>query len=483
MRAGRSCQGGLAPGIPPCRRRRIAVVRAVRKPVKRVLIANRGEIAARILRACRCAGLEAVAVYSSADRGTPYLAQADRAVCIGPPPAARSYLLADALLAAALGTGCDAVHPGYGFMAENAGFARRCAEHGLTFVGPSPEAIELMGDKIAGRAAAVAHGVPVVPGSDASLDDVGAARRRADAIGYPLLLKASAGGGGRGMRVVNDPSELEPRLAAAGAEAAAAFSDSRIYMERYFPRVHHVEVQIFGDRHGHHVHLGERDCSAQRRHQKLVEESPSPVLSPALRGEICAAAVRLARGVHYENAGTVEFIHDPAEGQIYFIEMNTRIQVEHPVTEMVTGTDLVLEQLRVAAGEPLSFTAQTIEHRGHAIEWRINAEDPERGFLPTPGRLTRWSPPPEDPDVRLDTFVREGRAVSPYYDSMLAKLVVRGDTRAEALKRSAAALDAFVVEGVSTTIGFQRAMIDHRDFIEGRVHTRWIEERLPGTGP
>ena len=451
--------------------------------MKRVLIANRGEIAARILRACRAANLEAVAVYSTADREAPYLSQADRAVCIGPPTASQSYLLADALLAAALGTGCDALHPGYGFMAENAGFARRCAEYGLAFVGPSPEAIELMGDKIAGRAAAVANGVPVVPGSDAGVDDVGAAKRQADAIGYPLLLKASAGGGGRGMRVVNEPSELESRLAAAGAEAEAAFSDSRLYMERYFPRVHHVEVQVFGDRHGNHVHLGERDCSAQRRHQKLVEESPSPVLPVALRDEICEAAVRLARGVAYENAGTVEFIYDPSGQRCYFIEMNTRIQVEHPVTEMVTGTDLVLEQLRVAAGEPLSFTAQSVAHRGHAIEWRINAEDPERGFLPTPGRLTRWSPPSEGRDVRIDTFVREGQAVTPYYDSMLAKLIVRGDSRAEALARSAAALDGFEVEGVSTTIGFQRAMIGHRDFIEGRVHTRWIEERLPDAAP
>ena len=450
--------------------------------MKRVLIANRGEIAARILRACRAAGLEAVAVYSTADRDTPYLAQADRAVCIGPPAAAQSYLLADALLAAAVGTGCDAIHPGYGFMAENAGFARRCAEHGLTFIGPSPEAIELMGDKIAGRAAAIANGVPVVPGSDASIDDVEAAKGQADAIGYPLLLKASAGGGGRGMRVVAERSELGSHLAAAGAEAQAAFSDSRIYMERYFPRVHHVEVQVFGDRHGNHVHLGERDCSAQRRHQKLVEESPSPVLAPARREEICDAALRLARGVAYENAGTVEFIYDPAGERCYFIEMNTRIQVEHPVTEMVTGTDLVLEQLRVAAGEPLSFTAQSVARRGHAIEWRINAEDPERGFLPTPGRLTRWSPPSEGPDVRVDTFVREGLTVTPYYDSMLAKLVVRGDSRAEALARSAAALDGFEVEGVSTTIGFQRAMIDHPDFVEGRVHTRWIEERLADTG-
>ena len=451
--------------------------------MKRVLIANRGEIAARILRACRAAGLEAVAVYSTADRDTPYLAQADRAVCIGPPAAARSYLLADALLAAALGTGCDAVHPGYGFMAENAEFARRCAEHGLTFIGPSPEAIELMGDKIAGRAAAIANGVPVVPGSDASIDDVEAAKGQADAVGYPLLLKASAGGGGRGMRVVNEPSELGSHLAAAGAEAQAAFSDSRIYMERYFPRVHHVEVQVFGDRHGNHVHLGERDCSAQRRHQKLVEESPSPVLTPTRREEICDAALRLARGVGYENAGTVEFIYDPTGDRCYFIEMNTRIQVEHPVTEMVTGVDLVLEQLRVAAGEPLSFTAQSVEHRSHAIEWRINAEDPERGFLPTPGRLTRWSPPCESPDVRIDTFVREGQAVTPYYDSMLAKLIVRGGSRAEALARSAGALDVFEVEGVSTTIGFQRAMLDHRDFIEGRVHTRWIEERLADTIP
>ena len=450
--------------------------------MRRVLIANRGEIAARILRACRAAGLEAVAVYSTADRDAPYLSQADRAVCIGPPPAAQSYLLADAMLTAALGTECDAIHPGYGFMAENADFARRCAEHGLTFVGPSPEAIELMGDKIAGRAAAIANDVPVVPGSDASISDIDAAKRQAGDIGYPLLLKASGGGGGRGMRVVREPSELESRLAAAGAEAQAAFSDSRIYMESYFPRVHHVEVQVFGDRHGNHVHLGVRDCSAQRRHQKLVEESPSPVLAPALRDEICEAAVRLARGVAYENAGTVEFIYDPAGERCYFIEMNTRIQVEHPVTEMVTGTDLVLEQLRVAAGEPLSFMQQSIAHRGHAIEWRINAEDPERGFLPTPGRLTRWSAPIQGRDVRVDTFVRAGQTVTPYYDSMLAKLIVRGDSRAEALERSAAALDEFVVEGVSTTIGFQRSMVDHPDFVDARVHTRWIEERIESRG-
>ena len=443
--------------------------------MKRVLVANRGEIAARILRACRAADLEAVAVYSTADRDAPHLSQADRAVCIGPPPAAQSYLKADALLAAALGTGCDAIHPGYGFMSENAGFARRCAEHGLVFVGPSPEAIELMGDKIAGRAAAIAHGVPVVPGSDASIGDIDTAKRQADAIGYPLLLKASAGGGGRGMRVVNEPAELESRLVAAGAEAGAAFSDSRIYMERYFPRVHHVEVQVFGDRHGNQVHLGERDCSVQRRHQKLVEESPSPVLPSALRDEICEAAVRLARGVGYENAGTVEFIYDPDGERCYFIEMNTRIQVEHPVTEMVTGIDLVLEQLRVAAGEPLSFAARPVAARGHAIEWRINAEDPARGFLPTPGRLARWEPPAGGSNVRVDTFVRAGQTISPYYDSMLAKLVVRGDSRTDTLERSAAALDAFMVEGVATTIGFHRALAGHPDFIEGRVHTRWIE--------
>ena len=386
--------------------------------MKRVLIANRGEIAARILRACQAAGVEAVAVYSTADRDAPYLSQADRAVCIGPPPAAQSYLLADAMLAAALGTGCDAVHPGYGFMAENAGFARRCAEHGLTFIGPSPEAIELMGDKIAGRAAAIANGVPVVPGSDASISDIDAAKRQAGDIGYPLLLKASAGGGGRGMRVVNEPSELASRLAAAGAEAQAAFSDSRIYMERYFPRVHHVEVQVFGDRHGNHVHLGERDCSAQRRHQKLVEESPSPVLGRALRDEICDAAVRLARGVAYENAGTVEFIYDPAGERCYFIEMNTRIQVEHPVTEMVTGTDLVLEQLRVAAGEPLSFTAAVhraprschrMAHQRGGSRARVSPDSgpphPVVGAHPGPGRAGRHLRPcgsDRVPILRLD---------------------------------------------------------------------------------
>ena len=402
-------------------------------------------------------------------------------------PRPQSYLLADALLAAALGTGCDAVHPGYGFMAENAGFARRCAEHGLTFIGPSPEAIELMGDKIAGRAAAIANDVSGGgPGSDASIADIDTAKRQADHIGYPLLLKASTGGGGRGMRVVNGPSDLESRLAAAGAEAQAAFSDSAPLHGALLPEGP-ITSEVPGSSatgtattctsasataahsaatrsswRNRRRRCSRRRCATRSAKPRSASRARSPTRTPAPSSSSTTPrrrAVLLHRDEHPQSRSSIRW------------------------TEMVTGTDLVREQLRVAAGEPLSFTTQSAAHRGHAVEWRINAEDPERGFLPTPGRLIRWSPPPEGPDVRLDTFVREGQAVTPYYDSMLAKLVVGGDSRAEALARSAAALDAFAVEGVSTTIGFQRSMIDHRDFMEGRVHTRWIEERLAATGP
>jgi acetyl-CoA carboxylase biotin carboxylase subunit len=453
--------------------------------MQRVLIANRGEIAARIQRACRAAGLQTVMVCSSADRAMPYLSLADRVVCIGPPPPARSYLLQDALLHVALATGCDAVHPGYGFLAENAGFARRCAEAGTVFIGPSPEAIETMGDKVAGRESAKANGVPVVPGSGGGVASAAQAARAAEAIGFPLLLKASGGGGGRGMRVVEHAEDLPACFQQASAEAQAAFSDPRLYLERYFRTVHHVEVQVLADGHGNVVHLGERDCSVQRRHQKLVEESPSPILAPELREALCESAAQLARGMGYTSAGTVEFIYDPQGHACYFIEMNTRIQVEHPVTEMVTGVDLIAEQLRVAAGEPLSFGASPPRPSGHAIEWRINAEDPARGFLPTPGRIERWRPP-AGPDLRVDTFVEEGCELTPYYDSLLAKLIVHGANRADAIRRSRAALARFEVEGVATTIDFHRRLLEHPDFVAGRTHTRWIDqhpfEDLPAPG-
>jgi acetyl-CoA carboxylase biotin carboxylase subunit len=449
--------------------------------MRRVLIANRGEIAARILRTCEAMGLETVMVYSQADRGLPYLARAGRSVCIGPPAATLSYLSQDALLMTALGTGCEGVHPGYGFLAENAGFAARCVEHGLTFVGPDAEAIRLMGDKIAGREAAERHGVPVVPGCTVHEAGPGELRRAAEAVGFPLLIKASGGGGGRGMRVVQHVDEVSEQIEAAAREAQAAFSNPTVYLERFFPAVHHVEVQILGDRHGNVVHLGERDCSTQRRHQKLVEESPSPVIDARLREAMCADALRLAKGMGYTSAGTVEFIVDPASMQYYFIEMNTRIQVEHPVTEVIHGIDLIREQLRVAAGEAISEQTRAAQPSGHAIEWRINAEDPARGFTPSPGRISRFEIPAGE-GVRIDTFVEDGHLMSPYYDSLVAKLVVHGRDRHDALVRSREALAALRVEGIATTVDFHRWLAAEADFVAGRVHTRWVEERYQGQG-
>jgi acetyl-CoA carboxylase biotin carboxylase subunit len=447
--------------------------------MNRVLIANRGEIAVRVLRACKRVGIEAVMVYSRADRDMPYLRDADRAICIGPPAATHSYLSQNAILTAALGTGCDAVHPGYGFLAENADFAERCAQQGLTFIGPSPQAIRLMGDKIAGREAAQRYGVPLVPGSQLDISDPKIAREEAERVGFPLLIKASAGGGGRGMRVVTDATDLESQVEQARAEALAAFSNPSVYLERFFAKVHHVEVQVFGDSHGNAVQLGERDCSTQRRHQKLVEESPSPVLDDELRSAMCETALNLTRTMGYTSAGTIEFIFDPRERKFYFIEMNTRIQVEHPVTEVVTGADLVAEQLRVAAGEALALPSRPPS--GHAIEWRINAEDPARNFLPTPGTISRFRVP-QGEGIRVDTFVEEGHVLSPYYDSLLAKLIVHGSDRAQALARSATALAQFEVQGVSTTLPFHRHLVEHEHFITNQVHTRWVEENLAELG-
>ncbi len=447
--------------------------------MRRVLIANRGEIAVRITRACRAAGLQVVIAHSTADSTARYLREADRSVCIGPAPAAQSYLHADALLAAATGTGCDALHPGYGFLAESATFARRCRELGLIFIGPDPETIELMGDKVAARRAASAAGVEVVPGSEGAIADAAAARQVAEGIGFPLLIKASGGGGGRGMRVAADARGLEAAIESARAEARAAFGNPEVYLERYFPRVRHVEVQVLGDAAGRVVHLGERDCSVQRRHQKLVEEAPAPGLAPQARAALCEAAVRLAREGRYRNAGTVEFIVDADGGGFYFIEMNTRIQVEHPVTEVVTGSDLVHEQIRMAAGEAVRVDATAVKAATHAIEWRINAEDPARGFLPTPGEIATWRVPDGD-GVRVDTHVYPGWVVSPYYDSLLAKLVVSGEDRESARHRSRDALARFEVSGVSTTIPFFRALVEHEDFVAARVHTRWIDEQARG---
>ena len=442
-----------------------------------VLVANRGEIAVRVIRACRTLGLRTVAVYSEADRGALHTRLADRAVCIGPAPAAQSYLNVAALLATARGTGADAIHPGYGFLAENADFAAACVEAGLAFVGPSAEAIRAMGDKVHARERAASLGVPTVPGSRAPVGDPAQVEAVARELGYPMLLKAAAGGGGRGMRVVRAATELATAFTAARAEAQAAFGDDRLYVERFFERVRHVEIQILVDRFGAAVQLGERDCSVQRRHQKLLEEAPSPAVTPAVRAAMAEAALTLVADIKYENAGTVEFVLDPATDRFYFIEMNTRIQVEHPVTEMVTGVDLVAAQLRVAAGERLPFAQADVTIAGHALECRINAEDPDAGFRPSPGRIARWSPP-EGTGLRVDTHIEAGAVVPPFYDSLLAKVVAHGRDREGAIARMAEALGRFDVDGIATTLPLHRRILAHPDFVAGRIHTRWVEDEL-----
>jgi acetyl-CoA carboxylase biotin carboxylase subunit len=446
--------------------------------MRRVLIANRGEIALRAIRACRRLGLESVAVYSAADCNSPHRWAADEAICVGPPPSKASYLNAAALIAIGAALKCDAVYPGYGFLAENAAFAQSCAEAGFTFIGPDAETIARMGDKVTARRTASSLGIPVVPGSEHGFTVYASAEASAQKLGSPLLLKASGGGGGRGMRVVSVLTEFDVQFEEASAEAQAAFGSAEIYLERFFPHVRHIEIQVFGDRHGNRVHLGERDCSVQRRHQKLIEEAPSPVLDGATRRRMTEAATALADALDYVNAGTVEFIYEQASGQFYFIEMNTRIQVEHPVTEMITGLDLVTEQFRVAAGEPLSFASTFAENRA-AIEFRINAEDTEHDFRPSPGVLKRWRPP-TGRDIRLDSHAYESYAVPPYYDSMLAKLIVTGADRATAIETAKSALARFQVSGLATTIPFHARLARSSEFARAEIHTRWVEEQFHG---
>jgi len=447
-------------------------------PFGRVFVANRGEIAVRVVRACEKLGIESVVAVSEADRDSLAARMATRAVCIGPARSTDSYLRAEVLVAAAKGTGCQAVHPGYGFLAERAAFSRMCAESGLVFIGPSPEAIEAMGDKITALRLAAQAGVPRVPGSEriASAED---ARRSAREIGYPVLLKASAGGGGRGMRIVRSEGEIEQAIRGAAAEAQAAFGDPTLYVEKFIERARHIEIQVLGDAHGNVVHLGERECSTQRRHQKLIEEAPSPVIDRKLRAELGEAAVTLARRVRYQGAGTVEFVFDEDSRRFYFLEMNTRIQVEHPVTEMVTGHDLVAEQIRIAAGEPVSFAQDEVRVDGHAVECRINAEDAERNFAPSPGRLLAWAPP-EGEGVRIDSHCYQGYLVPPFYDSLLAKVIVHASDRAAAIARMLEALDGFVINGVHTTIPFHKRVLAHDDFRGARVTTRWVEDSFLG---
>jgi len=440
----------------------------------RVLIANRGEIAVRIVRACHSLGIEAVVAVSEADVDSAAARLAGSQVVIGSARPLDSYLSIPKIVGAALRTSCTAVHPGYGFLSERADFARACLAAGLVFVGPSPEAIATMGDKITASGVAREARVPCLPGSGA-LRDSEAAEAEAQRVGYPVLLKASAGGGGRGMRVVKEPGQLPAAFAGASAEAEAAFGDGTLYLEKLIERARHVEVQVMGDMHGQLVHLGERECSTQRRHQKLLEEAPSTAIDPVQRSAMGACAVDLARRVGYCGAGTVEFVLDERDGQFYFLEMNTRIQVEHGVTEMVTGLDLVAEQLRVAAGLPLSFSQDDVVIRGHAIECRINAEDPDKHFLPRPGIVRRWLPP-MGPGVRCDSHCHDGHVVTPHYDSLIAKVIVHAPTRVEAISRMRQALADLVVEGPVTTASFHEALLNHPDFAAGMVTTRWVED-------
>lgn len=450
--------------------------------MKTVLVANRGEIALRVIRACHGLGLRALAVYSEADRHSAHVIAADDSVCLGPAPSRDSYLSMDKLLLAARSMGADAIHPGYGFLSENAAFARACRDADLIFVGPSPEVIDLMGDKVRARCSARDAGVTVVPGTSEGFDvgSLAAARQAANEVGYPLLLKAAAGGGGRGMRIVREAGEFDAGFKQASREAESAFGDGTVYLERYFERARHIEVQVLSDDHGHHVHLGERDCTLQRRHQKLMEESPSPALNNTQRVEVCEMAVTLSRSLDYRGAGTVEFLFDTASGGFYFIEMNTRVQVEHPVSEMVTGVDIVAEQLRVAAGQSLSeavLNPQADTGFRHAIEWRVNAEDPSREFLPSPGTVTDWECPRLS-SVRLDSHVYPGYRIPTYYDSLLGKLIVGGDSREQALERSRRVLESFSVRGVDTTIGFFLRLFDEPDFTDGSIYTRWVDDNI-----
>jgi acetyl-CoA carboxylase biotin carboxylase subunit len=440
---------------------------------QRILVANRGEIALRVIRACRDLGIEVVAVFSEADRGAPYLALADQAICIGPAPAAESYLKIARLISAAEIANVQAIHPGYGFLSENAHFAEVCRASKIEFIGPPEEAMRRLGNKNEARKLAVKAKVPVVPGSDGLITDEGQALRVAHDMGYPVLIKAAAGGGGRGMRVARNDISLQSGLKAASQEAESAFKDGSVYIEKYIEQPRHIEVQILGDRHGNVVHLFERDCSLQRRHQKLVEESPATNLPPDVRDEICNCAVRLVKESGYYNAGTCEFLLDK-DNKFYFIEVNARIQVEHPVTELVTGIDLVREQIRIAAGEKLRFKQKDIVQRGHAIECRINAEDPANNFRATPGTITRWIAP-GGPGVRLDSHACQGYRVPPNYDSMVAKLLVHQPTRVEAIACMKRALSEFVVEGIKTTIPIHREIMGNNAFLEGRVDTTFIE--------
>jgi acetyl-CoA carboxylase biotin carboxylase subunit len=448
---------------------------------RKILIANRGEIALRVIRACRELGVRTVAVYSEADRESLHVRFADEDVCIGPPPARDSYLNIPRIMAAAEVTGAEAIHPGYGFLAENAEFAEICERSAVAFIGPTAEQIRVMGDKAVARRTMTEIGVPTVPGSNGAVEDANEALRTAHEIGFPVLIKAAAGGGGKGMRVAADAETFTAQLQMAQNEARAAFGDPSVYLERYLAKPRHIEIQVLGDTHGRILHLGERECSIQRRHQKLIEESPSPVMTPDLRARMGEAATRAAEAIGYISAGTVEFLLDE-DGSFYFMEMNTRIQVEHPVTELVTGVDLVKEQIRIAAGEPVSIPEKWGGAlRGHAIECRINAEDPARNFAPSPGRITAFHPP-GGPGVRVDTHAYAGYQVPPYYDSLVAKLITCAKNRQEAMARMAFALESFIIEGIHTTAPFLLELLQDPAFAAGDFDTKFVERWQAGRG-
>lgn len=444
---------------------------------KKVLVANRGEVALRVMRACKELGIQTVAVYSTEDANTYPVEYADEKVCIGPAPANQSYLVMASIIAAAKNTGAEAIHPGYGFLAENAEFACACAENDIVFIGPSPSCIESMGNKAAARDTMKACGVPTVPGSDGVVETPEEARRFAEAVGYPVLVKASAGGGGKGMREVHDPADLESQFLAAKNEAQAAFGNGDVYLEKLVLRPRHVEVQVLADKFGNRISLCERDCSLQRRHQKLLEEAPSPALTDEIRRAMGVAAIKAVRATGYENAGTIEFLLDH-DGRFYFMEMNTRVQVEHPVSELITGTDIIKEQLRIASGEPISCIDRApFQPYGHAMEFRINAEDPEFDFRPCPGNITKFDMP-GGPGVRIESYIHEGSRISPYYDSMVAKLIVWGSDREEAIARGKRALQEFKIEGIKTTIPFHLQVLENQAFLDGEVYTDFIETEM-----
>ena len=442
--------------------------------IHKILVANRGEIAVRIIRACRELGISTVAVYSEADRESLHVRLADEAYCIGPTASKDSYLNLTNMMSVATLTDCDAVHPGYGFLSENADFAEICETCNITFIGPSADAISRMGDKSVAKQTMKEADVPVIPGSDGLVEDIDEAVRVAREIGYPVIIKATAGGGGRGIRLADDEEMLVREITTAQQEAQKAFGNSGVYLEKYLTGMKHVEIQIIADKHGNVCHLGERDCSVQRRRQKLVEEAPCPVMTPALRERMGQAAVRAAQAVDYSGAGTIEFLLGP-DGQFYFMEMNTRIQVEHPVTEMVTGVDLIKEMISVAEGNPLSFTQEQVAFDGWALEFRINAEDPDRNFMPSPGRIGFYLPP-GGPGVRVDSGAYPQYLISPHYDSMIAKLIVWAPTRAEAIARGRRALAEFMVEGVKTTIPFHLKLLEHPIFNKGTFDIKFLEE-------